>query len=236
MPAVQAVIFDLYLTLIDIRTNEGKDEVWDTLSMFAAYHGRDIGAGHFKREYESAVEHHLRESPEKHPEVDLKAVFAKILSVKPPMQEFLPEAFCKLFRVLSRERFGLFPETFPVLNAIREAGLPMALVSNAQRVFTLDEMRMLGLVDYFKAVVFSSDYGFQKPDARLFSMACTSIGVDPKSAVYVGDNPDVDPGGPIELGMKAIILNRQGNNSTSHGKPYVSVRDLREAWDKIRQG
>ena len=72
---------------------------------------------------------------------------------------------------------------------MKSSGYTLGLVSNAQKVFTANEMRILGLQNYFKHMVFSTRYGITKPDRRLFMIACAMLDVPPENAVYIGDNP-----------------------------------------------
>ena len=37
----QSCIFDLYSTLVDIHTDEGRPEVWEILALFFRYYGAD---------------------------------------------------------------------------------------------------------------------------------------------------------------------------------------------------
>lgn len=233
MPSIRAIVLDLYGTLIDIHTQEWKDEVWNRLSLFMQYYGAQTDAGRLRHDFRSGIEQNLKGSQERYPEVELENIFADILAGYGLDQPFLPEACCKLFRVMSRERFGLFPEVLPVLGKMKSSGYPMALVSNAQRVFSAIEMRILGLHEFFLHSFFSSDIGFQKPDPRLFSLACSALGVEPAAAVYIGDNPQNDIPGAKLTGMPVIILNRQGDLRHLNTAPDALVNDLRQAWEWI---
>jgi len=44
MSEIRAVIFDCYTTLIDIKTNERKEEVFGYLSLYLQYYGASISA------------------------------------------------------------------------------------------------------------------------------------------------------------------------------------------------
>lgn len=44
-------IFDLYGTLVDIRTDEDKAELWERLSLFYAYYGAKYAPDELKRSY-----------------------------------------------------------------------------------------------------------------------------------------------------------------------------------------
>ena len=97
-----------------------------------------------------------------------------------------------------------YPDTRPVLEALRERGLPVAVVSNVG--FDLrDVFAGHGLADLVTAFVLSYEVGVMKPGAELFAAACTALGVDPRAALMVGDNPRAD-GGACDLGMRTLLL------------------------------
>jgi len=135
---------------------------------------------------------------------------------------------------MSRERFSLFSEVARVLTTFKNSGYHLAAVSNAQRVFSLDEMRMLDLEHFFEQIIFSSDTGFQKPDPRIFSLACSSLGVTPSASVYIGDNPEIDVAGARQIGMRVIILKRGREISNPQPSPDILVNNLQDALEWIR--
>ena len=48
-------VFDLYGTLVDINTDENKEELWKKLAMFYGYYGAIYDHSEMKSEYESLV-------------------------------------------------------------------------------------------------------------------------------------------------------------------------------------
>ena len=177
----------------------------------------------------------LNSRHERYPEVDFQEVFADILKKEGSTNSFLSKSCCKLFRMLSRERFQLFPDSLPVMNEMKNNGYALGLVSNAQKVFTANEMRILGIQQYFKHMVFSSRYGITKPDPRLFTIVCAMLEVHPEKAVYIGDNPYNDVKGAKKIGMSAILLSRALKSVIPGYEPDYYATDLWDAWDWIKQ-
>ncbi|MGW0736437.1 HAD family hydrolase [Streptomyces sp. NPDC002851] len=91
-----------------------------------------------------------------------------------------------------------YPDAAAVLGALHERGTRVAVVSNIgwdlRPVF-----REHGLDPYIDAYVLSYEHGIQKPDTRLFAVACEALGVAPEDALMVGDDRRAD-GGAAELG------------------------------------
>lgn len=234
MPKIQAIVFDLYGTLVDIETDEEKNEIFDRLALLLQYYGASINGPKLKEEFNSEKRSYLLNKRERFPEVDLEAVFQSVLRREGIGSLFLAGVCCKLFRILSRQRFQLFLDTIPVLKEIQRRGFPIAMLSNAQRVFTNDEIRLAGLDSFFLYTVLSTDYGFAKPDYRLFAIACAELKVPPANTVYIGDNPDNDVRGARFIGMTTVLISRYNRTVVSGAEPDYYANDLWDAWNWIR--
>jgi len=235
MSKVRAVIFDCYSTLIDIKTNEEKGEVFHYLSLYLQYYGARMNAESLKSALKLEREQYLySKKDERYPEIDLEIVFGNILKKEGLDNPFLAESCCKLFRVLSREHFQLFPDSLPVLEEMRQKGYQLGVISDAQKVFCLDEGKMLGLNQFFSRIIMSTHLGFRKPDPRIFMVACTLLEISPLEAVYIGNDPETDVGGAKRAGMKAILLDRESENTNTEPKPDFYANNLWDAWGWIK--
>jgi len=168
--------------------------------------------------------------------VDLEIVFMNILKKAGLDTTFLAESCCKLFRLISRERFQVFPDSLPVLEEMKRSKYPLAVVSDAQKVFCFEEGEMLGLNQFFDYIVVSTQFGFRKPDPRLFTIACTLLDIPPAEAVYIGNEPATDVKGAKQINMKAILLDRNSNHRNPEPKPDFYATNLWEAWNWIKAG
>jgi putative hydrolase of the HAD superfamily len=235
LPATRAVIFDCYNTLVDIRTDERKAGVLRDLSLYMQYYGANISERTLRAAIYREKERFLESEQETYPEVDLEVIFRNILASKGLYGPFLAESCCKLFRILTRDRFQLFPESLPVLREMKGSNYLLGVVSDAQKSFTPAECRILGLHQFFDRVVLSSQYGFRKPDPRLFLIACALLGAQPHEAVFIGDHPEKDVKGPRQVGMPVILVDREGRdgNRETPVEPDFRARDLWEAWEWI---
>ena len=150
MPKIQALIFDLYGTLIDVQTNEDKNEIFNFLSTYLQYYDIYLDCNKLRSVFEEEKAQNLSSRHERYPEVNLQEVFESILRREGSTSSYLVKSCCKLFRILSRERFQLYPDSLPVLQEMKSSGYTLGLVSNAQKVFTANEMRILGLQQLFQ--------------------------------------------------------------------------------------
>ncbi len=235
MPRIRAVIFDYYNTLIDIKTDEDKAEVFRYLSLYLQYYGVHLNEQNLRASLDQEKKLYLKTKDEIYPEIDLEVVFSNILAKEGICSPFAAESCCKLFRLLSRERFQLFPDSIPVLKEIKRSGYAMGVVSDAQKVFCPEEGEMLGLNQYFDHIVLSTQFGFRKPDPRLFAIACDLLDVAPDRAVYIGDDPRKDIKGAQQAGLSAILVNRNSQSSETESEPDFCASSLRDAWKWIKK-
>ena len=105
-------------------------------------------------------------------------------------------------------RMELFPEVAEVLEALRSAGLSLAVCSNWD--WNLDkQIAALGLADHFAVVTCSARCGFWKPHPAIFELTVRALGVDPSEVIFVGDNyrNDIEPA--ERAGMLGYHLHRR---------------------------
>jgi HAD superfamily hydrolase (TIGR01549 family) len=105
------------------------------------------------------------------------------------------------------ENFFLFDDALPALEALRAHSLRIGLVSNGQR--DLEEFaRHHGLdVD---VCIGSLAHGRVKPHRSIFEAALAALDASPPEAAMVGDSLADDIEGARALGMRAILLDRDG--------------------------
>ena len=65
-------------------------------------------------------------------------------------------------------------------------------------------LKRAGIIEYFKALVFSDEFGKSKPDCSVFMHALELLDVEPKEAVQVGDLKRTDMEGAGAAGMYSI--------------------------------
>jgi len=234
MSKIRAVVFDCYSTLIDIKTNERKNEIFHYLSLYLQYYGAKVDAAKLKSALDLERDRFMQSKAEQYPEIDLEVAFNNILREEGLGNPFLAESCCKLFRVLSREQFQLFPDTLPVLEEMKKSGYPLGVVSDAQKVFWLNEGEILGIRQFFKFILLSTHFGFRKPDPRLFRIACAMLNTPPEEAVYIGNDLETDVKGAKQIGMQAILLDRKTEQRNPKPRPDFYAKNLWEAWEWIK--
>ena len=94
--------------------------------------------------------------------------------------------------------------THALLEALRDRGLKLGLVSNAIDPPDLlhRDLADFGVAERLDVAVFSSEIGRRKPDPAIFRHALDALGVAPENALMVGDKVAIDIAGAKALGMK----------------------------------
>jgi phosphoglycolate phosphatase len=81
-----------------------------------------------------------------------------------------------------------FPGVIEGLRALRDAGLPLACITNKAERFTLDLLQRTGLDGFFPVVVCGDTVVRKKPDPEPVLTACARLDVRPADAVMIGDS------------------------------------------------
>jgi HAD superfamily hydrolase (TIGR01549 family) len=97
-----------------------------------------------------------------------------------------------------------FPDTGPVLRALHEAGIRIAVVSDIHYDIR-DHFVRHGFDGYVDAYVLSFEHGIQKPDPEIYAKALDALGVAPDRALSVGDRASHDAA-PVALGVATYIF------------------------------
>ena len=132
-----------------------------------------------------------------------------------------------------RGAWRLFDEVLPVLDRLDAAGLRYGTLTNAGTAFQRDKLRRVGLAERIEVLVGVDALGVGKPDPRVFRLVCAQLGVDPATALYVGDELDVDAQGARQAGLAGVWLDRRGARGPlgELGVPVVS--SLTELADRL---
>jgi putative hydrolase of the HAD superfamily len=230
---IKGIIFDINGTLININTDENMDEIYRAISHFLTYHGIYLHRGDVRDQYYRIMEKHIKSSSEKYPEFNAITLWQEFLLcnldpdriASPEILEVMPQYLAYIYRGISRNRLELYPDVKAVLDKLAPR-FPLAVVSDAQSAWALPEMRAVGIEEYFNPVIISSDYGFRKPDRRLFQAALDGIGAKPEDVLFVGNDMYRDVSGAGEIGMKTVFfLSNQGRQEMEGVKPeYIIYR------------
>lgn len=101
----------------------------------------------------------------------------------------------------------VMPETPGYLASLKAKGYFLGVISNSGGQVE-EQLRRLGLRDYFQAVFDSAIVGVEKPHPEIFQMALASAKAAAKEAIFVGDTNATDVGGAQLAGLHGVLFDR----------------------------
>ena len=107
---------------------------------------------------------------------------------------------------LSR-RGDRLPGCRSVLRSLRRR-YRLGVVTNGIDRVQRSRIAVSGLGPLFETVVTSQSCGYAKPDPRILHVALDAMGVAPRHALYVGDDPDTDGGAAAAAGVRFAWMDR----------------------------
>ena len=120
-----------------------------------------------------------------------------------------------------------FLDAESTVRRIKLAGYKLGMVSDTDGTpgMKRKRIRQVPFHNLFEAIVVSGeDTSRVKPGHESFRLVARKLGVQPKSCIYVGDNPRTDIEGAKAVGMTSVIVNRRGNRG---GDPDYRIPNLR---------
>jgi putative hydrolase of the HAD superfamily len=111
-------------------------------------------------------------------------------------------------------RMSAYPDAVPALTALRGRGLRLVAVSNWDCSLGTVLARC-GLVELLDGAISSAEAGAPKPDPAIFASALELVGCEPAEALHVGDTREEDVVGARAAGIRALLLDRDGDGDIS---------------------
>ena len=204
-------LFDLYGTLVDINTDEEKKDLWKKLANTykgygARYTTRGIKKTYIKLcdEAEKALEEKLNCT---NVEISLEEVFEKMFTLKKVnVSKDVVVDIMKLFRKESTKYIRLYDGVLDVLNTLKKKKKKKNLLSNAQYYFTMPEIEVLGIKDFFDGIVISSSEHCKKPDSKFFGILFERYGLKKEESVMIGNDSVNDIDGAKAFGIDSFYI------------------------------
>jgi len=235
---IKGILFDLYGTLIDIKTDESRQDIYRTIAHYLTYHGVYMHRCEVRDRYYKIMKQQKKECQEKYPEIDVEAIWNNFLRQEgvqsASARNVLSTILAQIYRGISRKRLRLYPDVQMVLDELRFT-YRMAIVSDAQPCYVLPEIKAVGLDGYFAPIIISAHYGFRKPDKRLFEKAIDFMNLSPAEVVYVGNDMFRDIYGAKQLGIKTIFIDsNQGEKYYENVSPDYTCHQFRDVLDRLK--
>ncbi|HEY2126754.1 MAG TPA: HAD family hydrolase [Streptosporangiaceae bacterium] len=234
---IRAVAFDVNGTLVRILADDDDDRIFRAAAHFLTYQGIDLHRQELREIYFQLMKEQLRASPEQYPEFDAVGIWRSIIeahgtdftrALPAGKLQQMPLFLAEMGRGISRRQLGLYPYVYEMLDVLR-AHYPLAIVTDAQSMYARGELHKVGLLGYFDPIVISGDYGYRKPDRRLFQYALDRMGVAAGNALYVGNDMYRDIYGAREAGLTTVMFDSdQGVKVYRDCVPDYTITDFHD--------
>lgn len=116
-------------------------------------------------------------------------------------------------------------DAFDVLNQLHKH-YKLAILSNGFSHSQHKKISSLKLETFFDEVIVSGDYEMQKPDTRIFQIACDKLKLDPSEVAMVGDTFFTDLSGAMRIGMQPVWYCHERRPISDFSVPVV--KDFKE--------
>jgi len=212
---IKAVFFDFYDTLVRFYPPREEQQ-----ARACREFGVEVEAGAIRRGYWFATDFMTRENGRfplrkrlEGERRDFWAAYEMVLLRAAGVDIPLDLADKVISRLFEFERsLVLFDDVLPTLALLKERGLVLGLLSNLDR----DLAKIcagLGLGSCLDFYIASFELDSEKPHPRIFLAALERAGAAPAEAIHVGDQYHADVVGARGVGIKPLLLDRDGFGS-----------------------
>lgn len=230
---VKAVFFDFYKTLC----------VWGQslaprLQKIAVRYCVEINWEHYAIARENLYADASGSDPAKHSLlgtmqeiVESYCEFVRQLGVQEHVEQMTWELLQSEHSLFAADAATLYGDVVPTLQRLRDEGFKLAIVSNWDTpLHPLTER--LGIANYFDAITASHDERVKsaKPDPHIFNYTLSAVGVSAEEVVHVGDTYEADIVGASGVGIRPILIDREGSQT---GIWHETIRSLAELPEQL---
>ncbi len=201
-------IFDLYGTLVDIRTNEENPYLWKKMTEIYASYGAYYDKGELRKVFRNRCQELEKTAVNQWFEPNVTAVFWWCFSQKGISVSLeIARNIAIMFRVFSRKYIRLYDGVEELLGALKSCGKNIYLLSNAQSDFTRPEITLLGLEKYFDGIFISSEVGVKKPGVEFYEKLVKTYDIALAKSIMIGNDIKADILGAKAVGLHTLYIN-----------------------------
>ena len=129
-----------------------------------------------------------------------------------------------------------YPDAAPALDAVRRAGLDVAVLTNGADHQQRDKLAAVGLAQRVGPVFSSDAIGFAKPDVRAYRHVCSALDRAPATVLHVGDRYELDVVGARAAGLGAVHLDRADHGPFDESDRITTLAQLPRFIHRTRSG
>jgi putative hydrolase of the HAD superfamily len=213
---IQAVLFDLGGTLLDLRDFPALEEM-------ANRAGISVDADHLAH-WTSEV----RDENDRQGETWTWEKFWRTVVEGASGKPVTDAQFTAFFRAASTHEFpaNLYSDARMCLDELKGDHLKLGVLTNHVSEQSARELlARAGVLGYFETVLASGTERVAKPDPEFFRRGVQKLKAEPHETLYVGDQPNTDVRAAEKAGLHGLWLHRDG---TGYGEDPPEITSLAE--------
>lgn len=230
---IRAVGFDLGETLLFYRDTplNWAARYPDALAAVAKSCQAQPTAAQTARAKEILTQHNTRIVP-RTKEIAAEKIFASILDAWELDAAHHSVAAIESFFSFFQQHLSTYPETVPVLKALRTRGFPTGILTDVPygmpQTFVQRDIAGAGIAGLFDILLTSVEVGLRKPEPAGYHELARRLGVAPYEMLFVGNEPK-DVIGAKRAGAWAALIDRNGT-APKQGQDFTlsTLTDLEE--------
>lgn len=114
------------------------------------------------------------------------------------------------YLILFEQSWSIFDDVLPTLEYLKQNGFVLGVISNGDLSEQINSCKKTKIIDYFKFIHTSSEFGVAKPNPELFKKVLNLHGIDFNDILFVGNSYSKDYLPCKELGIKTLLIDRNG--------------------------
>ena len=235
-PLPKAILFDLDDTLI--RAYAQPEEAWTRLLHVFAVHldAHDAAAIERARVAVMDASRSFWTDPAAAAKWRLDIPQARRLAVRQGLARIgkhdqdLADKIADAFTEMRRNEYRLYPDAHATVDALREAGVKLALVTNGASDIQRAKIERFDLEHRFHHIQIEGEFGQGKPEPAVYRHALQRLGCEACDTWMVGDNYEWEVVAPQKLGLCGIWYDPYGAGIPAHAtaQPTRVIRRLSE--------
>ncbi len=142
----------------------------------------------------------------------------------------VPEQVADAYSIERERAAAPCPGAIDTLRHFRNDGLKLALISNGSSEVQRRKIKRFRLAPFFDYITIEGEFGFGKPDERLFLHSLEQLGITPKEAWMIGDDLERDVAAAQRLTIFSIRVDWRGTGlpEPTSIRPDRIIRTLSE--------
>jgi putative hydrolase of the HAD superfamily len=124
----------------------------------------------------------------------------------------------------------LSPGTHDILLTLRRRGLKLGMITNGAAEVQRAKIQKYDLAPYFDIITIEGEYGYGKPDEKIFRHTLNKLKVAPEKTWMAGDDLQFDIAPCRPLGIYSLWVNQDGHAPTAKDDitPDKIIRSIAE--------